>query len=132
MAWDRERIDNQLYNFFSFFSTNDTGGADGSIKEIITGGDAGETEVFTITELRVHLSSVCLSVEDLIVSVKSIKGSEYDTVILSQAMSDLTDFWWQPSNSLMFISGDTLSVYMSLDSGSNAIGINVHGWAIAS
>jgi len=132
MSWDRVRVDNQLFNFFSFFSNSDTGGADGSVKEVITGGDAGETEHFTITDLRVHLSSICLSVEDLIVSVKSIKGSEYDVTLLSQAMSDLKDFHWQPSVSLMFISGDTVSVYMSLDSGSNAIGVNVNGWAIAS
>jgi len=132
MAWDRVRLDNQLYNFFSFFSNNDTGGADGSVKEVITGGDAGETEFFKIKEVRIHLSSPCASVEDFILHLTSIKGSEYDQTFLSQAMSDLTDFLWQPSQPLTFMSGDTFSVYMSLDSGSNSIAINAHGWAIAS
>lgn len=131
MAWDsRERIDNQLMNFFSLYKTSGTGGAAGSIKETITGGDLGETEVFEIKEVRAHLSSVCLSVEDLIIHLTSIKGSEHNLTLLSQPMSDVQDFLWQPDNSLTFISGDTLSVYMSLDSGSNAIAINVQGWAV--
>lgn len=129
MAWTRVRIDNQRYNFFSFYSVS---GGDGSVKETITGGDSGETEHFKFKEIRVHLSSVCLSVEDLIIHLTSGTRSEHNITLLSQAMSGIQDFLWQPDSELCFVSGDTLSVYMSLDSGSNEFGINIQGWAVAS
>jgi hypothetical protein len=47
-------------------------------------------------------------------------------------MSDVVDYVWQPDREMVFISGDTLSVYVSLDSGVNEIGVNIQGWAIAS
>ena len=134
MSWTRERIDNQLYNFFSFYSKNGVGGADGSISEEITGGDAGETEHFRITELRMHCSIAIASTEDqdLIVHLTAKQGAAHNITFLSQAVNGIVDFLWTPDEPLQFVSGDTLSVWLSVNSGTSEIGLNVQGWAVAS
>jgi hypothetical protein len=134
MAFTRVRLDNQLWNQFAFFSS---GGTDGGLSETIIGGDASETEHFYIKEVRLHLSVAFVSVEDFIIKLsEAIQGSAYNLILRSQAMLTVKDYQWIPDTGeekgLLFVSGDTLDIFMSMKSATNVWGLTVLGWAIAS
>ena len=134
MAWSRERIDNKLLNQFMFFVT---GGVNGGISETITGGDVGENENFWIQEVRLHLSVSFASVADFIIKLsEAAKGSAYNIIFFSKAMSGSTDVVWIPSGvndkGILFDSGDTLNFDLASQSGANTYGLTVIGWAVAS
>lgn len=126
MAFTGVRVGSQLWEYFSFFAT---GKADGGPIESISGSDFGTLKHFIITEIRLTLSSKFLSVEDFVVKLSAaIAGSDYKHTFISQAMSDLLYYRW--AGSALFVSGDTLGFLMSMDSASNAWGLEVQGWAI--
>lgn len=111
----------QRWTHFSFF---DSGGADGVISESLA-----ITDLFKLTEIRIHCSVAFASIEDFTLRLSSVKGSAHNIMLISQAMSGIIDFLWTPDTEMHFLSDDQLVFTISLVSGVNVIGLNVHGWA---
>ena len=89
--------------------------------------------IFQVKELRLHLSSPYSLVGDLALRLSAAKGSAYDIILYSHAMSGSTDVFWYPStasNTLQFLSDDVFIISLPMTSGAILGGINVQGWTI--
>lgn len=134
MAFERVRLDNQIYNKFMFFSE---GGVNGLLAESVTGGDEGEVEHYYIREVRLHVEPALSIVTDFIVKLSdAIQGSAFNQIFLSQAMNTADNLQWFPNagdeKGILFNSGDKLGFLMSMTSGVYTFGLVVLGWAVAS
>ena len=117
-----EYMDQKQWTHFDFYTT---GGANGAFKDSLALG-----KVFKITDVRLHLSVKHPSVEDFVIWLSSAKGSAFNQIYISQAMSDVKDYLWQPGRELIFDSEDQLIFSMFIKSGSNIYGLNVRGWSV--
>jgi len=85
---------------------------------------------FILEEIRLHLSTVHVSVVSFYVIVSHHIDSAYNEVVISQAMVGLKDVVWQPSFfPRLYWPGDTLSIGMNM-SLSNTYGLMISGWAV--
>ena len=115
-------MDQKQWTHFDFYVS---GGADGAFKETLTLG-----KVFKITDVRVHLSTKHLSVEDFVIYLSAAKGSAFNQKLISQAFSDVVDYLWQPTRELMFDSGDHMIFSLFIKSATNSYGLQVRGWSV--
>jgi hypothetical protein len=110
---------------FTYFEFYTSGGANGAFKESLTLGKA-----FKLGEVRLHLSVKHPSVEDFAIWVSAGRGSAYNQILISQAMSDIVDYLWQVDDALVFNSDDQIIFSMFVKSGSNVYGLSVKGWSV--
>lgn len=75
-----------------------------AINESIDPGKAGQ-----LHELRIHLSAAG-GAGNLTVTLDAIAGSEYDTVLLTQDMTSITDLVWQPDVPVHLDNGDKVVI----------------------
>lgn len=123
MATERT-IQCSRHNDFMFYHT------EGGINPGITmdqGIDPGND--FYLTGVYLHLSVVHASVEDFVCTLSSVLGSAYNVTLFSNAMNGVKDYTWEPSNPMLFLSGDVLWFSMVM-SASNYYGLKVTGWNI--
>lgn len=122
MAFTEEYYAPERWWDFQFFAT---GGANGVVSE-----NVAPTTRFKILEFRLHWSSAFASVEDFVVQISSIKGSQYNAILFSEALNGLTDLYVRLSQPMQFLSDDSVNIAMSMASGINIWGLTVVGWAI--
>lgn len=122
MAFTEEFILPSRWTQFSFFAE---AGADGTVSESLAPG-----KPFRLDEIRLHFSATFSLVEDFVIRISSAKGSAYNNILFSQALSDLTDIVWQLSNPFTLLSDDQLVFTWSVSSNLNNGGLNVQGWAV--
>jgi len=124
MAFTQVFVQPQLWTEFSFFAF---GGEDGVVNESVAPG-----VIWKFKELRVHLSVIFASVEDLTLTIDAIQGTAYDTLFLSTAMQNVYDLHYFPplSEGMLMLSDDVIVFNLSMASGVNIVGVNVLGWAV--
>jgi len=61
-----------------------------------------------IAELRIHLSTAPTTANDFVITCDAARGSAYDTVVFSKAMTGLTDYIWVPEDEVTFNIDDIL------------------------
>ncbi len=64
---------------------------------------------FRIREIRIHLSAAG-GAGNLTVTVNAADGAAYDTVLLTQNMTAVTDYLYKPDYPLQFESGDEVDI----------------------
>ena len=121
MAWDEEWNQPQRWDEFHFFTSNST-----PMSEILTFDKA-----WKLFNVRLHLSTAFLSIEDFTIRLNSIRGSSYNVLFTKQSMSGLTDFVLLfDSVPIGFLSGDQLLFSMSIAVGINTWGLTATGWSV--
>lgn len=121
MAFTERYIDPQRWSHFMFFAT---GGANGVISEGVAPG-----KIWKLHEIRVHFSTAFASTEYLVGRLSAARGSYYNVLLFSAAISGSTDIRYVYSDPLLFESGDVLYIGHSTKSGVNTTGITMIGWA---
>jgi hypothetical protein len=117
-----EEIPAKQWIDFAFFATKTSGALNLSIYP---------GKVWKLREIRVHNSVAFGSVRDLTIQISAVKGSAYNTLLLSQAMNTVQDLFVYYSTPLLFLSDDhlNLSMYASI---ATVRGISVLGsWAVS-
>lgn len=113
---------------FEYFATNAANG--------VATGTVAPGVRFRLAEIRVHCSSTFASTEDLTVRLSSINGSQYNLMLVSQAMNGVRDYYRifaegaDYKNAPLFLSDDQLIVTLTGVSNINVVGITAIGWAI--
>jgi len=64
---------------------------------------------FDLEQFHIHLSAAG-NAGDLTITLDANSGATYDVVILTQDMTAVTDFVWQPTRPLRFEAGDSLVI----------------------
>lgn len=120
MSFTIEYLPVERYRHFSFFATSTS-----SMDESFAPGFD-----FELAEIRLHLSTVHVSVIDIIARVSHHLGSMYDNLILSVAMLGVQDYIYTPFPSQMIWHyQDTINISMVM-SDTNTFGLEVNGWAV--
>jgi len=125
MAFVEVTLPVSRHKFFSYFATNTTDMAENFVPGY----------PFEIKEIRVHLSTVHISVVDFIgyasANQTTVLGSIgiYDTALFSYAINGSTDYIWRPSMTMFFNYNDTLHLSMSMEA-DNTYGLIIQGWSI--
>jgi hypothetical protein len=112
----------ERWTHFSFFKTQK---AASNVESLDPDG-----QFFKLAEVRLHFSSTFGSTQDFTIRLSSIKGSEYNLLLLSQALSGLRDLLWQPSQALLLLSDDQIVFSWTQVSDVNTLGLNVLGWGV--
>ena len=110
---------------FTYFDFYTSGGTNGPMVDSLS-----VSKAFRMGEVRLHLSVVHPSVVDFTIRLSSILGSAYNQILVSQAMSSVKEYLWQPTRPLEFNSGDQLVFSLYFASGTNIYGLNVKGWSV--
>jgi hypothetical protein len=84
---------------------------------------------FILDKVRLHLSTVHVSVVSFVVTVSHHIDSAYNEILISQAMNGVKDVVYQADPNRYFHQGDTLSCAMAM-SAANVYGLEISGWAI--
>lgn len=121
MAFTETIEDPKRWWAFEFFATV---GADGAVSESVAPG-----KPFQFVELRVHCSIAVPSAGDLVLRLSAAQGSAYNLVFFSKAMLGSTDYWFQLSQPMRFLSDDQIVLTFSQASAANVIGVTAVGWA---
>ena len=79
---------------------------------------------FELMEVRVHLNAAG-GAGDLTVTPDALAGAAYDTVLLKQDMTSVTDLVYIPAQPMQFVRGDKLAVAWP-NSGSKTYGVEVY------
>lgn len=74
--------------------------------------------------VTVHVSATVIASEDLVISIDSIDGAAYDTVLATQDLTGLDDFVYFPSAPLPFKKGDIIKVEYP-NTNTNTVGVQV-------
>lgn len=82
-----------------------------AINESIDPGKAGQ-----LHEFRIHLNAAG-GAGDLTITLDAAAGAAYDTVLMTQDMTLVTDLVWQPDMPLYFDNGDKLVIAWANGSG---------------
>lgn len=64
---------------------------------------------FQLEEIRFHYGAAAAD-ESFTVTLDSVEGEEWDTVVKSQSVNGLTDYVYEPTRPKVFINGDKLKV----------------------
>jgi hypothetical protein len=121
MAFTEKYTDPQRWTNFQFFAT---GGDDGAITESIAPG-----KPWRLGEIRFHADSGVVSAIDLILVLSAAQGSVYNMTFFSYAIQGSTDYWFQLSQPMDFLSDDQMILYLSIVSAINVVGITAVGWS---
>ena len=124
MAWTEEYIAPSRWKQFLFFDT-----AAGAVASYLSA-TLNLSIPWKLTEIRIHFSVAMGSVKYLNIRLSSVKGSAYNTVLLSASLSGLLDYTVYYSEPLAFLSNDNIEIYTSVLSVANVYGIEVIGWSI--
>lgn len=62
-----------------------------------------------ITDVRIHLSAAG-GAGNLTIKINAIAGAAYDTTLVTQDMTGVTDYVWQPTSPLYLQQGDVLEI----------------------
>jgi len=84
---------------------------------------------YILDNIKLHLSTAHASVVSFTVILSHHLGSEYNEVIVSQAMAGHKDIVYQADPQRWFHEGDTLNCSMAM-SAANTYGLKISGWAI--
>lgn len=76
-----------------------------------------------LDEVRIHLSAAG-GAGDLIIQINSGGGAAYDTVLLKQDMTAVTDLVWQPTRPIKLAKGDEIDLAWA-NANSRTYGIEV-------
>lgn len=107
---------------FFFYATGPGGGS-----TVVEAVDIGHG--FTLEDVRIILSVAHASAIQAACRLSSILGSAYNVTFFSQAMVGLSNYFWQPSQTLYCLSGDQIIISMIV-SDANVWGLYVSGWAV--
>ena len=66
------------------------------------------TTPIVLDSVRLHLSAVGGLVEDFTVTINSVTGAVYDTVLFSQDMVAVQDLFWQPDRPIAIVNSDVI------------------------
>jgi hypothetical protein len=86
-------------------------------------------KAFTLEDVRIVLSTSMASVVACVCRLSSILGAAYNVTFFSQAMLGLSNYFWQPSQTLYLLSGDRV-IFSVIVSTANVWGIYASGWAV--
>lgn len=84
---------------------------------------------FILDQIRIHLSTVHVSIVSFYVIVSNHIDSAYNEVLISQAMLGIKDVVYQADPPRTFWQGDTFSIGMAM-SLANTFGLTISGWAV--
>ncbi len=98
-----EEILSRQWVDFAFFSQATNGALNLSISP---------GKVWKLREVRIHISVAFASVQDFTLKVSAVKGSAYNTTLISQAMNTVQDLFILYSTPIVFLSNDCLNVSM--------------------
>lgn len=79
---------------------------------------------FELMEVRVHLNGAG-GAGDLTVKLDALAGAAYDTVLLTQDMTTVTDLVYIPTNPMQFVRGDKIVVAWA-NAGNKTYGVEVY------
>ncbi len=85
--------------------------------------------VFELNEVRFLLSTSHASAVAAICKLSCTQGSAYNATFFSQAMVGLSNYFWQPSQTLRLQEGDQV-VFEMIVSATNVWGVYASGWAV--
>jgi len=84
---------------------------------------------FILDKIRLHLSTAHVSIVSFVVTLSHHLGSQYNEIIISQAMLGVQDLLYQAHPPRFFHPEDTLSCAMPM-SAVNSYGLEISGWAV--
>lgn len=84
---------------------------------------------FILDKIRLHLSTAHASVVSFVVILSHHLGSQYNEIVISQAMFGIYDLLYQADPNRVFWPGDTFDIAMPM-SAANSYGLEITGWAI--
>lgn len=122
MAFTETYTDPQRWTYFQFFAS--TGANDGAFSQSVSPG-----KPFRLMELRFHASIAVPSAGDLVLRLSAAQGSAYNMIFVSKAMLGSTDYWFQLSQPMEFLSDDQIVLTYSQKSAVNVVGVTITGWA---
>jgi len=69
------------------------------------------TTPIVLDSVKLHLSAVGGLVENFTVTINSVTGAVYDTVLFSQDMVAVQDLFWQPDRPIAIVNSDVIDFY---------------------
>lgn len=81
------------------------------------------TRTFKLTEIRVHLNAVG-GAGTLTVTINDNAGAVYDTVLVSQDMTSVTDIVYQPDIGHFCVAGDSIDIVWA-NAGGKTYGVTI-------
>ena len=66
------------------------------------------TGPIVLDSVKLHLSAAGGAAENFTVTINSITGAAYDTVLFSQDMNTVTDLLWQPDRPIPIVNSDVI------------------------
>ena len=126
MTFESKYLPVSRHRYFSFFATdgNPIAAWDETMDEQFS-----PSYAFILDKIRLHLSTVHVSIVSFIVTLSHHIDSAYNEIMISQAMLGVRDLLYQAHPPRFFHLGDTLSIAMPM-SAANVYGIEISGWAI--
>jgi len=114
------------HRYFSFFATD---GNPIAVWDSVLDEQFDPSYAFILDKIRLHLSTVHISIVSFVVTLSHHIDSAYNEIIISQAMLGVHDLLYQADPPRFFHPGDTLSIAMNM-SAANTYGLEITGWAI--
>ncbi len=94
--------------------------ATASINETISFSGLSSADRWELDEVRLHLSAAATAANSLVITQRSKYGSQYDTVLLTQAMVGVADVFYQPGRPVKLNGKDRVTVTWTNDAGADA------------
>jgi len=126
MTFSGKYLPIQRDKYFSFFATDGDPLVAPDIEFVETLSHSGAIE---IERVRIHLSTVHVSVVDFTATLSHHINSIYDGNLISQAMLGLKDFEYRFSQTLKLHPSDVIRFSLIM-SAVNTYGIEVSGWMV--
>jgi len=63
-----------------------------------------------LDSVKLHLSAVGGAAEDFTVTINSVTGAVYDTLLFSQDMTAVRDIFWQPDRPIVITNSDVIDI----------------------
>jgi len=119
MSFTEEKIDVARLKYFTFFATGST-----TLAEAFN-----PARDWELDKIRIHMSGAYSAVAYFTINMSHHLGSQYDELLLSQAMLGVQDVLFQPEPKLIYHHNDTLQISMN-NALVNTFGLEVAFWAI--
>jgi len=126
MAFTEKFLPVSKHKYFTFFASDGNSAAawDETMDE-----QFAPSWPFTLDKIRLHLSTVHISVVSFVVTFSHHIDSAYNEILISQAMVGVKDVLFQAEPNRLFHYQDTFSIAMAM-SATNTYGLEVSGWQI--
>lgn len=126
MTFTAKTLPVSKHHYFRFFATggNPAAAWDDTLDE-----QFDPSCPFILEQIRLHLSTVHVSVVSFYVIVSNHIDSAYNEILISQAMLGIKDLVYQADPHRLFWAGDTFSIGMAM-SAANSYGLEISGWAV--